>query len=135
MGVPAQAMAAAGYANSPMPRMTNTFVLGGNADRKGVRSIKARHLGSRFRRRRIASTAVRVPGTRPHGREQQVGAGEERHADRSRPDRDEFHLDDRNDFAMDDGVGTCGKSGQSVPVGVGHPSIKIDSITVGGAGI
>ena len=39
-----------------------------------------------------------------------------------------------NDFAMDDGVGTCGKSGQSVPVGVGQPSLKIDAITVGGAG-
>ena len=39
-----------------------------------------------------------------------------------------------NDFAMDDGVGTCGKAGQSVPVGVGQPSLKIDAITVGGAG-
>ena len=39
-----------------------------------------------------------------------------------------------NEFAMDDGVGTCGKSGQSVPVGVGQPSLRIDSITVGGAG-
>jgi TldD protein len=39
-----------------------------------------------------------------------------------------------NDFAMDDGVGTCGKAGQSVPVGVGQPSLRIDKITVGGAG-
>ena len=39
-----------------------------------------------------------------------------------------------NDFALDDGVGVCGKGGQSVPVGVGQPSIKIDAITVGGAG-
>jgi TldD protein len=39
-----------------------------------------------------------------------------------------------NDFAMDDGVGTCGKGGQSVPVGVGQPSLRIDRITVGGAG-
>jgi len=39
-----------------------------------------------------------------------------------------------NDFAMDDGVGTCGKAGQSVPVGVGQPSLRIDRITVGGAG-
>lgn len=39
-----------------------------------------------------------------------------------------------DDFAMDDGVGTCGKAGQSVPVGVGQPSLKIDAITVGGAG-
>ena len=37
-----------------------------------------------------------------------------------------------NDFAMDDGVGTCGKAGQTVPVGVGQPSLKIDELTVGG---
>ena len=39
-----------------------------------------------------------------------------------------------NDFSLDDGVGTCGKGGQSVPVGVGQPSLRIDKITVGGAG-
>lgn len=39
-----------------------------------------------------------------------------------------------NDFAMDDGVGTCGKAGQSVPVGVGQPTLKIGGLTVGGAG-
>ncbi len=39
-----------------------------------------------------------------------------------------------DDFAMDDGVGTCGKAGQSVPVGVGQPTLKIGGLTVGGAG-
>ena len=39
-----------------------------------------------------------------------------------------------NDFAMDEGVGTCGKAGQSVPVGVGQPSLKVSGLTVGGAG-
>ena len=39
-----------------------------------------------------------------------------------------------NDFAMDDGVGMCGKGGQSVPVGVGQPTLKVGALTVGGAG-
>ena len=37
-----------------------------------------------------------------------------------------------NDLELDEGVGTCGKDGQSVPVGVGQPSLLIDRITVGG---
>jgi TldD protein len=37
-----------------------------------------------------------------------------------------------NDLELDDGVGTCGKEGQSVPVGVGQPTLKIDELTVGG---
>jgi TldD protein len=37
-----------------------------------------------------------------------------------------------NDMRLDEGIGTCGKDGQSVPVGVGLPTIKVDEITVGG---
>ena len=37
-----------------------------------------------------------------------------------------------NDLELDPGVGVCGKEGQSVPVGVGQPTLKIDAITVGG---
>ena len=37
-----------------------------------------------------------------------------------------------NDLQLDDGIGTCGKDGQMVPVGVGQPSLKINKLTVGG---
>jgi TldD protein len=37
-----------------------------------------------------------------------------------------------NDMKLDSGIGTCGKNGQSVPVGVGQPTLRIDGLTVGG---
>ena len=127
------------YAHSPMPRMTNTFMLAGDRTReemiasvkKGIYAVSfgggqvditsGKFVFSCTEAYRIENGLLGAPlkgamlighGPEILKRVSQVG----------------------NDFALDPGVGTCGKEGQLVPVGVGQPSLLIDAITVGGTG-
>ena len=141
MGVPATGNGRReSYANAPMPRMTNTVMLGGTHDPEEiVRSIKRGIWAVDFGGGQVDITngqfvfqcteAYLVENGKvgaPVKNATLIGHG---------PTVMNSISMIGNDFAMDDGVGTCGKSGQSVPVGVGQPSIKIDKITVGGAAV
>ena len=127
------------YAALPMPRMTNTYMTGGQDDpEEMVKSIKRGIWAVDFGGGQVDITsgnfvfqcteAYMVENGKigaPVKNATLIGHG---------PTALTRVSMIGNDFAMDDGVGTCGKAGQSVPVGVGQPSLKIDAITVGGAG-
>ena len=125
------------YSSSVMPRMTNTYMLGGKADPKEIlESVKNGIYAVNFGGGQVditngkfvfscteaykiengklgaAITGATLIGSGPEclTRVSMVG----------------------NDMKLDTGVGTCGKNGQSVPVGVGQPTIRLDGLTVGG---
>ena len=125
------------YAHVPMPRMTNTYLLGGDKDPKEiVASIKKGLYATNFGGGQVditsgkfvfsASEAYWVENGKiqyPVKGATIVGNG---------PDALTRVTMIGNDMALDSGVGTCGKEGQSVPVGVGQPTLRIDGLTVGG---
>ena len=125
------------YAHVPMPRMTNTYMLGGDKDpQEIVRSIKKGLYAVNFGGGQVditsgkfvfsASEAYWVENGKilyPVKGATLVGSG---------PDCLKRVSLIGNDMALDSGVGTCGKDGQSVPVGVGQPTLRIDGLTVGG---
>jgi len=125
------------YAHVPMPRMTNTYMLGGDKDPKEiVASIKKGLYATNFGGGQVditsgkfvfsASEAYWVENGKiqyPVKGATIVGNG---------PDALTRVTMIGNDMALDSGVGTCGKEGQSVPVGVGQPTLRIDGLTVGG---
>src|SRR3546814_2862401 len=127
------------YAHLPMPRMTNTYMLAGESDpQEIIRSVKkgiycaslgggqvditsGKFVFSTSEAYLIEDGKITAPvkgatlignGPEVMNRVSMVG----------------------NDLALDSGVGTCGTDGQSVPVGVGQPTLKIDEINVGGTG-
>ena len=125
------------YAHVPMPRMTNTYMLGGDkAPEEIVASIKKGLYATNFGGGQVditsgkfvfsASQAYWVENGQiqyPVKGATLVGSGPESLKKISMIG---------NDMRLDSGVGTCGKEGQSVPVGVGQPTLRIDGLTVGG---
>ncbi len=125
------------YAHIPMPRMTNTYMLGGDkTPEEIVASIKKGLYATNFGGGQVditsgkfvfsASEAYWVENGKilyPVKGATIVGNG---------PDALTRVTMIGNDMRLDSGVGTCGKEGQSVPVGVGQPTLRIDGLTVGG---
>jgi TldD protein len=125
------------YAHTPMPRMTNTYMLAGDkAPEEIVASIKKGLYATNFGGGQVditsgkfvfsASEAFWVENGKilyPVKGATIVGNG---------PDALTRVTMMGNDMQLDSGVGTCGKEGQSVPVGVGQPTLRIDGLTVGG---
>jgi TldD protein len=125
------------YAHMPMPRMTNTYMLPGQSDPEEIiRSVKKGLYARNFGGGQVditsgkfvfsASEAYLIEDgkiTRPVKGATLIGNG---------PDVLTKVSLVGNDMQLDSGVGTCGKDGQSVPVGVGQPTLKIDGMTVGG---
>ncbi len=125
------------YAHIPMPRMTNTYMLNGNKDPKEIiASVKHGLYAVNFGGGQVDITSGKFVFstaeayliengkiTTPVKGATLIGNG---------PDVLTRISMIGNDMALDPGVGTCGKEGQSVPVGVGQPTLRIDGLTVGG---
>ena len=125
------------HAHVPMPRMTNTYMLGGDRDPKEIlASVKNGLYAVSFGGGQVDITsgkyvfqcteAYRIENGKvgaPLKGAMLIGNGPT-----------DLHRISMigNDFALDPGIGTCGKNGQGVPVGVGQPSLRMDKITVGG---
>jgi TldD protein len=126
-----------GYAHVPMPRMTNTYMLAGDRDPAEIlASVKNGLYAVNFGGGQVDITsgkfvfqcteAYRIENgklTAPLKGAMLIGNG---------PDALTRVSLIGNDLALDSGIGTCGKNGQGVPVGVGQPTLRLDRITVGG---
>jgi len=127
------------YQSIPMPRMTNTYMLAGDdAPEDILRSVKRGLYAVNFGGGQVditngkfvfsASEAYLIEDgkiTAPVRDATLIGNG---------PEALKYVSMVGHDLKLDQGIGTCGKDGQSVPVGVGMPTIKLDKMTVGGTG-
>jgi TldD protein len=127
------------FAHLPMPRMTNTYMLGGDRTHEEIiRSVKKGVFASNFGGGQVDITSGKFVFsmaeawliedgklTAPIKGATLIGNG---------PDALTRVTMIGDDMALDSGIGTCGKEGQSVPVGVGQPTLRIEGLTVGGTG-
>jgi TldD protein len=127
------------FAHLPLPRMTNTTMLNGSRDpQEIIKSVKKGLYAANFGGGQVDITSGKFVFstaeayliengkiTTPIKGATLIGSGPEAMMRVSMIG---------NDMALDSGVGTCGKEGQSVPVGVGQPTVRIDGLTVGGTG-
>jgi TldD protein len=125
------------YAHPPLPRMTNTFMLAGESDPQDIiRSVPKGIYCVNFGGGQVditngnfvfsASESYLIEDgklTRPVRNATLIGNG---------PEALKYVSMVGHDLQLDEGIGVCGKEGQSVPVGVGIPTVKIDRMTVGG---
>lgn len=126
-----------GYAHIPMPRMTNTYMLGGDRSPEEIlASVKSGIYAVNFGGGQVDITSGKFVFTCTeaylieNGRKGPAVKGATLIG--NGPDVLTRVSMVGNDMAFDDGIGTCGKDGQGVPVGVGQPTLKIDHLTVGG---
>src|SRR6185436_4253247 len=125
------------YAHHPMPRMTNTYMLSGDKTREEIiASVKRGLYAVSFGGGQVDITSGKFVFSCTEAyliEDGQVTA----------PVKDATIIGNGpnaltrismigNDMALDPGIGTCGKNGQGVPVGVGQPSLRIDRLTIGG---
>jgi len=128
------------YAHAPIPRMTNTYMLGGDHDPEEIlKSVDNGIYAVNFGGGQVDITSGKFVFTcteaymiengkkgAPVKGATLIGNG---------PDVLTRVSMIGNDMTLDPGIGTCGKDGQGVPVGVGQPTIKIDNLTVGGTAV
>lgn len=126
------------YAHEPLPRITNTYLVNGEHEPEEIiRSVKRGIYAANFSGGQVDITSGRFTFaatqayliedgkiTAPVKGETLIGNGPEslKHVSMI-----------GNDLALDEGTATCGKDGQSVPVGVGQCTLQIDNMTVGGS--
>jgi TldD protein len=128
-----------GYAHLPMPRMTNTYMLaGGHLPGEIIASVKNGIYAVNFGGGQVDITSGKYVF-------QVTEAYKIENGKLGQPLRGAMLIGNGptdlnrigmigNDFELDPGIGTCGKNGQGVPVGVGQPTLRMDRITVGGTG-